>query len=626
MMVNESSSGRRRSSRAKDGSSTKTVTAEEAIIDLNQPLSFNAKPDAEPIVVKHARLERNVMIRDDRGTLNDRTDDLLIGPLTWVEFDDNKLQLSSDSDVLIVDRDTRITGVGMLIKLRPKSESGLPGAHSAGFEGAQNAQLNQNVHVVFTDVSKTGILPDTAQTKRGEPGTVEIQVQVDTQRAQKNGATKDQASPQPVPLDLRCDGPMHVAFPKPHMPVKEGPPAPPGPTLVHFERNVVVRRGKLTEQPDQLDSDNLDLTLVPAEKTAPGPGKAASAGSQPGKVAAPSASSGQTPAAEGAASSGSGEQKGMLGDLVLRRVHATGHAVWLRSPAKGVRIFCNELLHKIAAPAGPNLTYWRSDPTRKVVIEKYDYVEERPQGPDGPVVRKPQAVTHIWTVDATMVDSGSGMETANLFAHGPGLLETRPIPDKIDSPLKDVPPDRTAVWQDLMMLKNLLGLDHKIVQKELVLKGYPKVVDRLKQQSLDAVDTIVVWLKPKPAESTPAKSATAKATTTAASGQKGQGDSSAEGGNFQIQRLLALHDVHLVAPSKNLTARDRLDADFKDAPARRSPRELLPRELHNLRRKHPHPRLPGERTRRPTSRKSRRRRKNPNPRWLPLPTAWKLTS
>ena len=77
-----------------------------------------------------------------------------------------------------------------------------------------------------------------------------------------------------MPLDLRCDGPMQVAFPKPHLPVKEGPPAPPGPTLVHFERNVVVRRGKLTEQPDQLDSDNLDLTLVPAEKTAPGPGKA----------------------------------------------------------------------------------------------------------------------------------------------------------------------------------------------------------------------------------------------------------------------------------------------------------------------------------------------------------------
>src|SRR5271166_242175 len=301
-------------SRAKDGSSTKTVTAEEAIIDLNQPLSFNAKPDAEPIVVKHARLERNVMIRDDRGTLNDRTDDLLIGPLTWVEFDDNKLQLNSDSDVLIVDRDTRITGVGMLIQLRPKSESGLPGAHSSGFEGAQSAQLNQNVHVVFTDVSKTGIMPDTAQTKRGEPGKVEVEVHVDTQRAQKNGATKDQASPEPVPLDLRCDGPMHVAFPKPHLPVKEGPPAPPGPTLVHFERNVVVRRGKLTEQPDQLDSDNLDLTLVPAEKAAPGPGKPRPSGSQPVAAAAvPAASSGQSPSADGAAPGGSGEQKGAFG-------------------------------------------------------------------------------------------------------------------------------------------------------------------------------------------------------------------------------------------------------------------------------------------------------------------------
>ena len=192
------------------------------------------------------------------------------------------------------------------------------------------------------------------------------------------------------------------------MPVKEGPPAPPGPTLVHFERNVVVRRGKLTEQPDQLDSDNLDLTLVPAEKTAPGPGKAPPRATSRASAAAFSASSGQTPAAEGAASSGSGEQMGMLGDLVLQPAKATGHAVWLRSPAKGVRIFCNELLHKIAAPAGPNLTYWRSDPTRKVVIEKYDYVRGSAPRTRRTGRAQSQSVTHIWTVDATMVDSGSG--------------------------------------------------------------------------------------------------------------------------------------------------------------------------------------------------------------------------
>ena len=166
-----------------------------------------------------------------------------------------------------------------------------------------------------------------------------------------------------MPLDLTCDGAMLATFPKPHMPVKEGPPAPQGPTLVHFERNVVVRRGKLTEQPDQLDSDNLDLTLVPSEKPAPAPGKTPAAGSKPGN-ASPAANSaqtqvaGQTQATEGGASSGEGEQKGVLGDLVLQRVKATGHAVWLRSPSKGVRIFCNELLHKIMLPESPNLTYW----------------------------------------------------------------------------------------------------------------------------------------------------------------------------------------------------------------------------------------------------------------------------
>ena len=227
------------------------------------------------------------MIRDDRGTVKDRSDDLLIGPLTWVEFDDDKLLINSDSDVLIVDRDTRITGHGMLIKLRPKSETGPPGANSAGFEGAQSAQINQNVHVVFTDVSKTGFLPDTVQAKSGRAGKGRGPGSGRSQQAQKNGKTKNQASTEPVPLDLRCDGSMQVEFPKPHLPVKEGPPAPPGPTLVHFERNVVVRRGKLTEQPDQLDCDNLDLTLVPAEKPAPRTGQAPFDGQPAGKVSPP---------------------------------------------------------------------------------------------------------------------------------------------------------------------------------------------------------------------------------------------------------------------------------------------------------------------------------------------------
>src|SRR5262249_42004133 len=143
--------------RAKDGSSTKTVTADEAIIDFNQSLSLNVKPDAEPILVRFAKLEGNVMIRDDRGTPYDLSDDLVIGPLTWVKYDDSKLQIFSDSPVLIVDRDTKITGDGILIQLRPKSVPSA-GSRSAGFEGAQNARVNQNVHVLFSDIGKTGFL------------------------------------------------------------------------------------------------------------------------------------------------------------------------------------------------------------------------------------------------------------------------------------------------------------------------------------------------------------------------------------------------------------------------------------------------------------------------------------
>ncbi len=113
-----------------------------------------------------------------------------------------------------------------------------------------------------------------------------------------------------------------------------------------------------------------------------------------------------------------------------------------------------------------------------------------------------------------------------------------------------------------MMLKNLLGPDKKIAQREIVLKGRPKIVDRLQEQSLDAAETIVAWLKPKP----PADSAGKLSKSASTPAQDGQGNLGVQGGSYQIQRLLAIRDVHLLAPSKNLSARDRLEADFKEQP------------------------------------------------------------
>jgi lipopolysaccharide export system protein LptA len=536
--------------RAKDGSSTKTITAEEALIDFNQPLSFNVKPGAEPMVVKYARLERDVLIRDDRGTVLDRGDDMVIGPLTWVEYDDNSLQVRSDSHVVIVDRDTTVSGDGMLIQLRPKSEPVAGGPRPAGFEGARSARLNQNVEVIFSDVGKTGILPGKPDVERQGPGKVAARVEVKAAGAAAKGSTGAQAA-EPVPLNLRCEGHMQVDLPRPHLPVKVGPPAPPAPTLVHFERNVVVRRGKLSELPDQLDCDNLDLVLVQAEKPAPRPGGSRAMNSE----TEPAAGQAETSAADEDAQ----PQTGMLGNQTLQRVHATGHAVWLQLPAEGAKIRCNELIHKVAPPdGGEGLTYFRGDATRKLMVEKHDYEVESPAKDGSPARRKLQSITRIWAIDATLVDSGGGMESSNLFAHGPGLLETRPAPGPADRPDQDVPPDRTVVWQDRLVVKNVLGPDKKLTGREMILKGSPRVVDRLQQASLDAADTIVAWLEPRPEGADQGRPAGRGA-------EAGRGGPQA--GGFRIKRLLALRDVHLVAPSKRLTARDRLDADFEEAPS-----------------------------------------------------------
>jgi hypothetical protein len=253
--------------KTRGGSSTKTITSEEARLDFNRRLGFDAKPDADPIAVTHARLERNVMIRDDRGTPNDPTDDMVVGPLTWIEYDAEKLQVQTDSDILLVDRDLRVTATGMDIKLRPKTDLNRSRS-TTGFEGAEGAVLRSKVDMTFSDVGRSGVLPGAAKTKKSADGKVAAQAAVDPKLAQNQ---QPAAAAEPIPLNIQCDGPMQIDLPNAPMPVKVGPPAPTPPTLVRYNRNVVVRRGKLSELPDQLNCDTLDLTLMPNEKPAPKP-------------------------------------------------------------------------------------------------------------------------------------------------------------------------------------------------------------------------------------------------------------------------------------------------------------------------------------------------------------------
>ena len=416
---------------------------------------------------------------------------------------------------------------------------------------------------------------------------------------------------------------MQVFLAKPKRAAVVGPPEPPAPTLVQFDRNVVVLRGDPEDRPDQLTCDTLKLTLVPSDKPpvpkatppatqntqnasdrSPQPALAQSPASAPAPVTrvAPTkdkaetvvqseSSSDPSPAGtnKGPSQSNAGPDAtpnaGLFGNLTMQRAHATGHAVWLSLPAQGIKLRCNELIHLKLAPK-PDRTYFRGDLTRPLEIEKVDVVENE----DDPDEVEITSVTHIRCLDATMFDRGNGanMDAADVVATGPGRLETRPGRDK--------PVERIAIWQDKLYLQNELGPGGQILRKQILLTGNrPCFIDQAKKASLDSAHLIRVWLipKPKPAKA-PADPTSSPSTLAGVAGRGSAGasdllasspqtdrstpnakgttktaDSSGPGsspglggGNFDIERLLALRDVHLLAPAKTITARERLIAEF----------------------------------------------------------------
>ena len=333
----------------------------------------------------------------------------------------------------------------MLIQLR-KDETPRPGGSSSGFEGAERLDLLKNVHVVIRDVGNSGIMPVVdctgAQAPRRSAGA-KIQI------ASGSGQEKSQAAQpdEPTPLDLSCDSKMQVFLPKPQAAGRRRSPRARLPTLVQFDRNVVVLRGQLDDRPDQLTCDTLKLEPGSRREAHTGsdvrtnqelqprpletwPGTAARLSRVPGPRPTPTACRWPSPSPPAALVShsepasadaaGETEKKGLFGDLTLQRVHATGHAVWLYLPAEGVKLRCNELIHVRQAPYKPDKTYFRGDVTRPLDLEKIDVVQE------GPDQGKVSSVTHIRTVDATLLDSGNGMDTADVVATAPAGSKPSP--------------------------------------------------------------------------------------------------------------------------------------------------------------------------------------------------------
>ena len=111
------------------------------------------------------------------------------------------------------------------------------------------------------------------------------------------------------------------------------------------------------------------------------------------------------------------------------------------------------------------------------------------------------------------------------------------------------------------------------MNKRIELTGNPSFSDLKSQATLDARRIMVIWLRPKPQ---PAASAPVASAAKPASGT-GTAPAPAPGGaSFDLEKLVAIGDVHLTSPGKFLTARERLDAVFEavapaPTPAARTP-------------------------------------------------------
>ena len=100
------------------------------------------------------------------------TDDMVIGPLTWVDYDDE--QASDPERFRRAHRRSRHAdhGPGHADPAPAQSRSRLkPARTSPGSRERRAPGCSQNVHVVFSDVGKTGILPGSMTTQASRSRT-----------------------------------------------------------------------------------------------------------------------------------------------------------------------------------------------------------------------------------------------------------------------------------------------------------------------------------------------------------------------------------------------------------------------------------------------------------------------
>lgn len=473
----------------RNGTALKTVTSARAVVDFNRSLDLVSGKRDEPTRVLRARIEGGVRIRDDKGTPADPGDDLTI-TMADLDYSEERELIQTDGHVEIRDRDTLGTGEGMVVELRPITTT-LQTPGPTGYNGARRIRILRDVRITVQDVGRSGIVP----------GGATQRVQVDRAR-------------EPRPGEITSDGEMRVDLPEPRRQPRVGPPAPQGPTYAHFARNVRVRQGD-AQEPEQLDCDQLHLTLVPDtnQKARKHTHAAAAAlevetteasldpANQDSRSAAQGAFAMASPVSDG----------GPVSDLTLQRANAKGHAVWLQSKAHGLVARGNELTYIHNGGNEPDTTYFRGD--RDTEIRKQDSA----QG----------TIDVIRTLDVTLYHSGATNEPAAAVARGPGWLETRRLADQAVV--------RTARWNDQVVLR---PVENDPKRRQLTLEGNPEVRD-LERGRLTARSRIIASLVARTSSETndtPPPQTSPDASKTAE-----------PGGGYRIEMVQAWDDVLLEA-------------------------------------------------------------------------------
>ncbi len=483
---------------------------DEAVIEMSQPIGV-IKPGKEPSKIVRAMVRGNVLIRDDKATPANE-DDLEIGPLADISFDEPTLSIRSDSDVRIKDRDLLITGRGLDIELWPREL--LAPADSAGsksgqssFTGTKTIRLSSDVRIEVSNVGKSNVLP---------------------------GKSKDRT--ESIPAWLICEGAMRIDLPRQHIQPKVGPPRPNAPTIATFAKKVVLQRG--TEKPDRVTGDLLRAELFPVTKDVP-----------PEQVATT-----QTADAKKTA-----KMAGPMTELDLKWARITGEKVTILSQAQGLSGHGSELILKRPGDQRPDEVYLRGSDSDPLVMERVDYVRSA----DGQLTDKARSIETLTARDITVFDEKPGSEDTNtarkvastaveistVVARGAGKVEVR---DTREGPIV-----RSATWSTQAVL--VTDGRGETERKVITLVGNP-VVNDVKSGNLKADQSLNVWLAPRGTVAGAKFDPRTKEKADAGKESKRSAQLSAQ--SFEIERVEAHRNVLLLAGTRELAARERLDVKF----------------------------------------------------------------